>query len=205
LSTDPPDERRRRIAAAGHTGSDEALAAAADPDPTIRRLGLSALARQGRLGHDRLTAALHDEDATVRRRAAELAASRPTADLGDALVDGDPRVVEMAAWAVGERPYDTRHHDLVVTVAREHDDPLCREAAVAALGAVGRDEALAVILDALDDVATVRRRAVVALAPYETPEVTAALRLALDDRDWQVRQAAEDLSPPPTRDPSDRS
>jgi len=40
----------------------------------------------------------------------------------------------------------------------------------------------------------VRRRAVLALAPFEGPEVDAALTRALDDRDWQVRQAAEDVS-----------
>jgi hypothetical protein len=40
----------------------------------------------------------------------------------------------------------------------------------------------------------VRRRAVLALAPFEGPDVDAALARARDDRDWQVRQAAEDVS-----------
>jgi hypothetical protein len=35
---------------------------------------------------------------------------------------------------------------------------------------------------------------VIALAPFEGKEVEAALARALDDRDWQVRQAAEDLT-----------
>jgi hypothetical protein len=35
---------------------------------------------------------------------------------------------------------------------------------------------------------------VIALAPFEGPEVDAALERARADRDWQVRQAAEDLS-----------
>ena len=44
-----------------------------------------------------------------------------------------------------------------------------------------------------------RRRAVLALAPFLDPgtraaEVTAALDRARTDRDWQVRQAAEDLT-----------
>ena len=39
-----------------------------------------------------------------------------------------------------------------------------------------------------------RRRAVLALAPFDGPEVEAALERAGQDRDWQVRQAAEDLS-----------
>ena len=67
---------------------------------------------------------------------------------------------------------------------------LCREAAVAALGALhaGRQT----ILAALEDKATVRRRAVIALAPFDGPDIDAALQAALADRDWQVRQAAED-------------
>ncbi len=76
----------------------------------------------------------------------------------------------------------------------EHDDALVREAAVAALGAIGDEDGLPAILAALDDKATVRRRAVFALAPFEGAEVDAALQRAREDRDWQVRQAAEDLS-----------
>jgi len=41
----------------------------------------------------------------------------------------------------------------------------------------------------------VRRRAIIALAPFDGPEVDAAIERATRDRDWQVRQAAEDLSP----------
>ena len=39
-----------------------------------------------------------------------------------------------------------------------------------------------------------RRRATIALAPFDGPEVDEALARALADRDWQVRQAAEDLT-----------
>ncbi|HLH46072.1 MAG TPA: HEAT repeat domain-containing protein, partial [Acidimicrobiales bacterium] len=73
---------------------------------------------------------------------------------------------------------------------------LCREAAVAALGAIGERAGLPAVLAALGDRPQVRRRAVIALAPFEGAEVDAALRRALDDRDWQVRQAAEDLLRP---------
>jgi HEAT repeat protein len=68
-----------------------------------------------------------------------------------------------------------------------------REAAVAALGAIGDTAGLPAILAATRDKPAVRRRAVIALAPFDGPEVEAALRTALGDRDWQVRQAAEDL------------
>ena len=76
----------------------------------------------------------------------------------------------------------------------EHEDPLCREAAVAALGAIGDPGGLPAILAATTDRPAVRRRAVLALAPFDGPEVDAALARALEDRDWQVRQAAEDVS-----------
>jgi HEAT repeat protein len=69
-----------------------------------------------------------------------------------------------------------------------------REAAVAALGAIGDAAGLPAILAATGDKATVRRRAVLALAPFGGDEVDAALARAREDRDWQVRQAAEDLS-----------
>jgi HEAT repeat protein len=81
-------------------------------------------------------------------------------------------------------------------LATGHDDALVREAAVAALGAIGDPAGLAAILAATEDKATVRRRAIIALAPFDGPEVDAALARASTDRDWQVRQAAEDLLAP---------
>jgi HEAT repeat protein len=111
------------------------------------------------------------------------------------LGDGDPAVVEAAAWASGERvPPEPGIVAVLSAVVTGHDDPLCREAAVAALGAVGDPEGLPAVLEATTDRPAVRRRAVLALAPFEGPEVDAALARALEDRDWQVRQAAEDIS-----------
>ncbi|HXN59491.1 MAG TPA: HEAT repeat domain-containing protein, partial [Acidimicrobiales bacterium] len=77
--------------------------------------------------------------------------------------------------------------------ATGHDDTRCREAAVAALGAIGDPAGLHAVLAALDDKPTVRRRATVALAGFDDPRVEPALRRAAEDRDWQVRQAAEEL------------
>ena len=100
----------------------------------------------------------------------------------------------MAAWASGERvPPEPGAVEALCAVALDHDDALCREAAVAALGAIGDEAALPTILAATRDRATVRRRAVLALAPFDGPDVDAALERARSDRDWQVRQAAEDL------------
>jgi HEAT repeat protein len=120
------------------------------------------------------------------------------------LGDPEPAVVEVAAWALGERGAQAADAvDRLSAVALGHDDALCREAAVAALGAIGDPRGLATVLAAAGDRPPVRRRAVIALAAFEGPEVDAALARALDDRDWQVRQAAEDLTV--TQGPSEPS
>jgi HEAT repeat protein len=109
-----------------------------------------------------------------------------------ALNDPDPLVVVTAAWFVGERRYGPAVPSLTA-LATDHDDPRCREAAVAALGAIGDPDGLPAVLGALTDKPTVRRRATVALAGFDDPRVEPALRRAASDRDWQVRQAAEEL------------
>ncbi|MDQ6853645.1 MAG: HEAT repeat domain-containing protein, partial [Actinomycetota bacterium] len=121
------------------------------------------------------------------------AAARPLLPL---LGDDDVTVTEAAAWALGELGAAATRAGAVralAEVARAHADPLAREAAVAALGALGDPAGLPAVLAGCNDKPAVRRRAVLALAPFDGPEVDAALRAALDDRDWQVRQAAEDL------------
>ena len=54
-----------------------------------------------------------------------------------------------------------------------HADARCREAAVAALGAIGDPAGLPAVLAALRDTPTVRRRATVALAGFDDPRVDA--------------------------------
>ena len=187
--------RRRAAALAGHDDDPGAARRLlADPDPSVRATALAALARLGSLAADEIRAAIHDPAPAVRRRACEVAArTAPAAgEVATALDDADATVVETAAWALGELGAG-QAVTLLAEVAGGHDDALCREAAVAALGAIGDVAGLPAVLAACRDRATVRRRAVIALAAFEGPEVDAALRTALDDRDWQVRQAAEDL------------
>ena len=191
---------RRRAALAGHRG-DETTARALLCDPTggTRATALGALARMGAATAVDVATGLADADPAVRRRACEVAAGHPEVDLLPRLEDADPTVAETAAWALGERTGGAGGAVLGATVsalsamATGHDDHLCREAAVAALGALGDEAALPAILAATRDKPAVRRRAVIALAAFEGPEVRAALHQALSDRDWQVRQAAEDL------------
>lgn len=171
-----------------------------DPDPRVRAASLAALARSAVSG---LVAApwrdaSHDPDASVRRRAAEVAPSLGSAITGALLIslleDTDRLVAEAAAWALGETaPASLEAVAALSTAAGSHGDPLVRESAVAALGALGDPGGLAAVLAACRDRPAIRRRAVLALAPFSGPEVEAAIRHALDDPDWQVRQAAEDL------------
>ncbi len=190
-------DRRRQILLAGHTGATQrARDGLGDPDPTLRSASLGALHRAGHLSGADLLLCLADPDPAVRRRAAELAAAHPeiaaTSVLLELLGDEDSLVAEMAAWSLGERPAVPEVVEALSAMALEHEDPLCRESAVAALGALGDPAGLPAILKATSDKPAIRRRAVIALAPFEGEEVDAALIRARSDRDWQVRQAAED-------------
>ena len=197
-------ERRRAAVLAGHLGDPaSARRFLDDADGGVRERALGALARSGTLDDELLERTARDPDVRVRRRTAEVigAGDGDPSPLARLLEDPDPSVVEVAAWACGERLAEAKADrvaalaDRVAALATGHDDPLVREAAVAALGAIGDPRFLPAVLAATGDKATVRRRAVIALAAFEGPEVDAALETARADRDWQVRQAAEDLGP----------
>jgi HEAT repeat protein len=180
-----------------------------DPEPRVRVAALGALARLLDPPLDSWLQAVADPDPSVRRRAADLAptfldsrrrsvtAARAGADaLLGLLRDEDVAVAEAAAWALGELGEAAVAAGAVgrlAEVAVGHGDPLVREAAVAALGALGDPGGREAVLAACRDKPAIRRRAVLALAAFEGPEVDAALRAALEDKDWQTRQAAEDL------------
>ncbi len=196
-ASDSPEiaELRRAIVIAGHTGDSQLIQQSLSHEHgSIREAALGALARIDELTNEVLQTFVSDTDSQVRIRVAQLAATLNTFDLVPLLNDKDSQVVEMAAWACGE------HENARVEIMKEliqlvlhHDDALVREAAVAALGAIGDESGLPAILNACQDKPAIRRRAVLALAPFDSPEVEKALKTALEDRDWQVRQAAEDL------------
>lgn len=187
---------RRAVAAAGHTG-DVATAelGLVSSEPAVRATALGALERLGSLTDVAVAASLAgDPSAAVRRRAAEIAASHPLVDLLGALHDIDPAVVEVAAWSCGE--HESNRDEIMarlIELAGQAPDALVREAAVAALGAIGDERGVEAIIAATSDKPAVRRRAVLALAPFDGADVDAAIERALTDRDWQVRQSAEDL------------
>jgi len=188
-------DRRLNVVLAGYRGDDDTVRdGLVDADPLVRIVALGAAQRRQSLNDRILASLIDDPDHRVRRRVAELAARHPGLDLMPLLHDDDASVVEMAAWACGEHPSTPLATlDRLVQLAVEHADPLVREAAVAALGAIGDERGLPAILHGCSDKPAIRRRAVLALAPFSGPEVDAAIATALEDRDWQVRQAAEDI------------
>ncbi len=190
--------RRRAAARAGFTGDVAAATGAlVDDDADVREAALRSVARLDALGDELLARALADTEPSVRIAALELAAIRPTPPIVALLDDPDPAVVEQAAWACGER--DTEADPPIAqlaSLATDHDDPLVREAAVAALGALGDEDGLAAVLAATSDKPAVRRRAVLALAAFDGPEVDAAWERARSDRDRQVRDAVDELLGP---------
>lgn len=188
-------ERRRAVVIAGHTGDVAVVHAGLDDsDAGVREAALGAMARLGAFDSEMAQRFTIDSEPRVRRRVAELSATLVDVDLLPLLSDHDSSVVETAAWACGEQvEIADATLQRVIELATTHDDVLVREAAVAALGAIGDERGLPAILHGCSDKPAIRRRAVLALAPFDGPEVDAALKTALEDRDWQVRQAAEDL------------
>ena len=189
-------ERRQQLVQLAREG-DLSLARelCGDGDPRVRASSIAVLSENDALDESLIALGLSDPNPLVRMSVARAAAQNSSISVLELLNDEDSSVVEIACWAAGEQ---TEHGDSLIealsAIALEHEDALCRESAVAALGALGDVRGLESILEATQDIATVRRRAVIALAPFEGQAVTDALQLALSDRDWQVRQAAEDLT-----------
>ena len=191
-------ERRRAVGLAGHTGDTlGARRGLGDAEAVVRVAALRSLVRLGALTDDELIVAIADADPAVRIASLEVAASRPGPPIAALLADPDAMVVESAAWALGERADRTETTvDALADIARNHEDPLAREAAVAALGAIGDERGLPAVLEATGDKPAIRRRAVIALVAFEGPEVDAAWARARSDRDRQVRDAIDELLGP---------
>lgn len=212
--------RAARFVELGHEGNLDKktrsvleAAVISDPDARARSAALGALVRSFDIDEhdfaeltDTWLLAVSDLEATVRRRAGELGpkivgvkTTNPVAvaALIGLLDDEEVTVIETAAWALGECALASDQCALAVRalaqIIIEHDQALAREAAAAALGALGDPNGLPAILVACTDKPAVRRRAVLALAPFSGPEVEAAIEAAAQDRDPQVRRAAEIL------------
>lgn len=198
MTADPPSERRRLAGLAGHTAdSHSARSYLTDTAAPVRIAALRSLERLADLTEAELEAALGDSDHRVRITGLEISASRSTPKILHLLDDPESAVVETAAWALGERtPWAPHTIEHLSRVATQHDDPLVRESAVAALGSLGDERGLSAILQATADKPAVRRRAVISLSAFEGTEVDAAWARARNDRDRQVREAVEELLGP---------
>jgi HEAT repeat protein len=203
--------KRADIVDASDRGDWSAVRAALDDASwRVRTTALTQLARAQQSTADDLARFTNSDIADERRVLAQVGIWQPLVDLVALLNDPEPTVCEAAAWALGERhqqanPDDPTHQQLATVpisddvldalhgAAAQHPDHMTREAAVAALGAIGHESSLPTILQASTDRATVRRRAALALVNYSGAEVDEALTRLRNDRDWQVRQAAEDL------------
>ena len=112
--------------------------------------------------------------------------------------DPIPSVAETAAFAVGEQ-LDVAATELLILMAQRHEDALCRESAIAALGAlvasaeIHRVAILDCLLDAMNDKAQIRRRTLLGLFQFDDPQAQKAMEEALVDTDRQVRSIAADL------------
>ncbi|HJM35990.1 MAG TPA: HEAT repeat domain-containing protein [Acidimicrobiales bacterium] len=207
---DPPSkevaERRRQAILARYENSEleesEITGFLNDTAAVVREAALATVVKLNLDAGKHIVNAFNDDDHGVRKRAIEL-----VIDLSDnqdyiskilvLLDDSSTFVVETVCWVIGEIGNNYENVAEVVNkvsqIALNHDDSLCREAAVACLGSLGHIDGLATLLRVLDDKPNVRRRATLALAPFEGPEVEEALKRKLKDRDLQTRQAAEDL------------
>ncbi len=207
---DPPSkevaERRRRAILARHENSEleesEIIGFLNDTAAVVREAALATVVKLNLDAGKHIVNALEDADRGVRKRAVELVIdlSNNHEHISKVLVlldDSSTFVVETVCWVIGEIGNNYENVAEIVSkvsqIALNHEDSLCREAAVACLGSLGHINGLATLLKALDDKPNVRRRATLALAPFEGPEVEKALKRKLKDRDLQTRQAAEDL------------
>ena len=186
---------RQKAIIAGFSGNHElAESLLDDEDPKVRTAAISSLEKLGKLPKEILNKHLSDTSSEVRKRTLELLAKRSEPLPLSTLQDKDPLVLETACWVAGEKNKpSTEIVNQLCSIASDHEDQLCREAAVAALGATGSPLGLETVLAARKDKPAIRRRATIALAAFDDPKVENALKESLNDRDWQVRQIAEDL------------
>lgn len=181
---------------AGDLVASDLIEAARDPDPGVRRRVAELAARFGTDAPES-PGSPGSPTHTVNRRQSALEEM-----LLVLLADHDDTVAEVASFALGEAPLEDsgdsagaapRRVTALALVTTGHHDPLCREAAVAALGATGHPAGLTAVLTACGDRANVRRRAVLALSAFDGDAVTTMLEQLSTDRDLQVSQAALDL------------
>lgn len=159
----------------------------------IRAAAYSALVRMDRISKIDIIRALADPAIEVRLFGANEAIRHPGVNLVEYLeAEKDLIVLEAIVFALGERG-DPSCAEIISKIAIEHPDPLCREAAIAALANFSLEESLSLFLQAMSDKAPIRRRVAIALAGYDSERATQGLRTLSKDRDWQTATIAREL------------
>ena len=164
-------------------------------DPILARMATTALSPSQALANtEALSKLTTDGDASVRAAAAEklgMCGSEALEILSRLEDDPDPTVREALATAYGEISSAATVAWLAIA-AGEDADRHVKEAATAALGAIGDDAGLETLLHLIDDAPPqVRRRAIAAITVYDDERVEPAIRRAALDRNPGVREAAE--------------
>ena len=135
-----------------------------------------------------------DSESSVRAAAAEklgTCGSNAIGILTGLEDDLDPTVREALATACGDITSSDAIPWLTVA-AREDPDKHVREAATAALGAIGNTAGLETLLHLISDgPPQVRRRAIAAITVFDDDRVEPAIKRAALDRNPGVREAAE--------------
>ena len=188
---------RRRLAAllAGPAGDESTVRRLlADRSPRVRSAAFASLGRVGPRRPRRRAASR--SETPIRAFAARRANSRRGLPVRSSPPPRRHRPVGRRSGGrrggrAGRPPGLRRLSD----IARCHPDPLCREAAVAALGTIG-DVAGKAALSRRSTPApapAVRRRSVVAGAAFSGTDVEVAWRARPSDRDWQVRRGGREV------------
>ena len=164
-------------------------------DPANRRIAVGSSLHHPHLFRRLAEMMLTDQDGIVRRECVEVIGLSGTGDpelLARALQDSVPEVREAAATALGELAAPASVEILIEHATDESEDKLVREAAVAALGAIGDERAVPVLLGLIaSGPPQIRRRCVPALSVFDGDHIEAALRRAASDKNPMVREAAE--------------
>ena len=186
--------RMTAVVKAGFAGNEaQARQGFADPSARLRAAAVAALVRMGAATDDDAFAALGDTGLEVRLAGAKALLELPHAPAVTLLAnESNPLVTEALIYALGERREEAAW-DTLCRLATTHPDPLCREAAVAAIANYERDSAIEILEFAAKDKPAIRRRVAVALAGLSGPRATALLARLAEDRDWQTRQIASEI------------
>jgi HEAT repeat protein len=164
-------------------------------DPVLARIATTALTpSQAFENMKALTALTQDADPSLRASAAEKlgsCGSEALETLSGLEYDPDPTVRECLATAYGE--IDSADAvPWLSSAARDDSDRHVKEAATAALGAIGNNAGLETLLLLINDgPPQVRRRAIAAITVFDDERVEPAIRRAALDRNPGVREAAE--------------